>query len=299
MDLTGGWEKTVDCVDGAVDNFVIKDDASAVLLSIPTKDKTTKSLTSELKKYQAKSGIKILKILTDNPLAKDALEEWSTEDGIDLCASPPLEAASNSRAESGVNLCKTKGRTLRQASGAGAPLVSLAMQWAAMASNFVETDADPLKEHRRPVDIWPDLPHRHKDLCYDISFGCRAFRHEGKTTERPHMHRRARPAIFVGWSRTSPSYLLYDLDTHKIYEGSYVTFDERNFPLLSMLLAGEISTADRAIDIDGWRVCANNTIEDADDAALANWCVGKQILLDMPSDYYPHDAPHIWTMRCT
>lgn len=142
-----------------------------------------------------------------------------------------------------------------------------------MNNNFVSTSTDPSGQHRAPVDIWPDLPYRHRDLRHDLPFGCRAWRHEGKDYQnRPHWQRRARPCVFVGWSLDTPSYLLYDIDGHHLFEGTYVTFDETNFPLMDLLLAGETHTADKQIDVDGWRVSANTSIQEADDFTLAHWC---------------------------
>ena len=143
------------------------------------------------------------------------------------------------------------------------------------------------------------MPYRHRDLRHDLPWGCRAWRHEGKDFQsRPNWQRRARPCIFVGWSLDTPSYLLYDIDGHHFFEGTYVTIDERNFPLMDLLLAGETHTADKQIDVDGWRVSANTTIQDADDFTLAHWCAGKQILVTLPADYYPRDAPHQLITRC-
>ena len=41
--------------------------------------------------------------------------------------------------------------------------------------------------------------------------------------------------VFIGLSKYSASYILYDRETRKTHEGSHMTFDEANFPLLDRL----------------------------------------------------------------
>jgi hypothetical protein len=77
---------------------------------------------------------------------------------------------------------------------------------------------------------------------------------------------------------SSPSYLLYDTETYRLFEGSYVTFDTNNFPLLDLLLAGETHTADKQVDVDGWRIAANTLIASADDVDLAHWLRGSYVV---------------------
>lgn len=79
---------------------------------------------------------------------------------------------------------------------------------------------------------------------------------------------------------------------------------------MNLLLAGETHTADKQINVDGWRLSAANTmIQDADDFTLVHWCAhcaGRQILVTLPADYHPRlrgcsgDAPgpHLWITRC-
>ena len=299
IDPTGGLEQTVEAIDGSVDVWGITDDASGARWALPTKSKTTASLVRTLQRFQAKSRVPIQQIFVDGALAKGDIATWAADNDVDIACSPPNEPRSNGRSEATVNILKDSARVLRQTSGAGIPFHFLAMQWAAMNNNFVSTSTDPSGQHRAPVDIWPDLPYRHRDLRHDLPFGCRAWRHEGKDYQnRPHWQRRARPCVFVGWSLDTPSYLLYDIDGHHLFEGTYVTFDETNFPLMDLLLAGETHTADKQIDVDGWRVSANTSIQEADDFTLAHWCAGKQILVTLPADYYPRDAPHRWITRC-
>jgi hypothetical protein len=297
IDCTGSLDQTVTTVCGSVDVFAVTDDTSCARFGLPTTSATTTALVEALQRFQAKSMVKLRRLQCDGALAAGALTTWCLENNIDLTPSPPNEPRSNGRAESLVNLMKTKMRVMRQTSGAGIPFVYLIMSWAAMHSNFLPTSTD--SESRPPVDIWPDLPFRHRELRHDVPWGCRAWRHEGKDYQnRPNWQLRARPCIFVGWSMSSPSYLLYDLESYRIFEGTYVTFDTENFPLLDMQLAGEAHTADKQIDIDGWRVAANTLIDSADDITLAHWCAGKQLVLELPSDFYPSDSPHRWIMQC-
>lgn len=84
--------------------------------------------------------------------------------GLGFMASPPRSPQSNGRAESTVGYCKSKARTFRQASGASTNLHSLALAWAAITSNFLPSNADPLGQNRSPADIFPDYPYRHHNL---------------------------------------------------------------------------------------------------------------------------------------
>ena len=297
IDCSGSLDQTVTAVCGSVDVFAITDDSSNARFALPTKSATTSALVEALQRFQAKSMVKIRRITCDGALAAGALTTWCLENNIDLAPSPPNEPRSNGRAESLVNLLKTKMRVMRQTSGAGIPFAYLIMSWAAMHSNFLPTSTNP--DMRPAIDIWPDMPFRHRDLRHDLPWGCRAWRHEGKDYQnRPNWQRRARPCIFVGWSMSSPSYLLYDIETYRLFEGSYVTFDTNNFPLLDLLLAGETHTADKQVDIDGWRIAANTLIESANDFDLAHWCSGKQLVIELPATFYPRDSPHRWIMQC-
>jgi hypothetical protein len=112
-----------------------------------------------MQRFQAKSMVKIRRITCDGALAAGAMTTWCLKNNIDLAPSPPNEPRSNGRAESLVNLLKTKMRVMRQTSGAGIPFAYLIMSWAAMHSNFLPTSTDPDK--RPAIDIWPDLPFRH------------------------------------------------------------------------------------------------------------------------------------------
>ena len=64
-----------------------------------------------------------------------------------------------------------------------------------------------------------------------------------------------------------------------------------------MKLDGELLPGDRALDLDGWRTPANQDIASTSDFDLAHWCAGKQIVVTLPSHFYPQDAPHTWTAR--
>ena len=107
--------------------------------------------------------------------------------------------------------------------------------------------------------------------------------HYGKTTTDPDWHRRARPCVFVGWSTSSPSYRLYDLDARDIVEAAetHVTFQVDNFPMLSHKLHGETLPGDLALNIDGWRSTSDTALHDATDHVLAQWLAGKQICITL------------------
>jgi hypothetical protein len=299
IDATGGCPAAGKQIDGAIDAFTITDDCSAVRRCYPTKSLSPEQLVLVLKRFQACSLVKIRRILTDEQFNTGAMVAWCDSEGIDLGSAPAREHASNGRAETTVNLVKTKARTFRQTSGATMAFHFLAMSWAATSSNFTPSSVDPAppaQGHRTPAEIWPDFPGRYRDLEHSVPFGCRAYRYEGKGDYN--YTRRARPCIFVGWSNREPAYLLFDLETRSLINGTYVKFHKHVFPMLDMMLAGEVPSSDQAIDVDGWRQNALQHIDSVSDEVLSQWCGNKQIILDCPSDFFPDEVPHIWTVRC-
>ena len=101
--------------------------------------------------------------------------------------------------------------------------------------------------------------------------------------------RRARPGIFVGWSMTSPSYLLFDLDTQRIYEGSYARFEEDVFPLREIALAGEALPSDYVVNVDDWRGVADLPPDEVSDADFARFVSNKGVVFPPPQYYWPDD----------
>jgi len=300
LDSVGGFD-TSRSTDGATDAITVTDDASGVRLCLPVPSKATEHIAKILTNYQAQSQVPIKRILADDPILKDAVVHWCETQPFPVAymASPPKSPQSNGRAESTVGYCKSKARTFRQASGASANLHSFALSWAAITSNFLPSSTDPLGSNRSPVQIFPDFPYRHRNLRHDLPFGCRAFVYEEPPTGQHNLARRARPTVFVGWSTTSPSYKLLDLDTMEVYDrAAGVRFNCTSFPMLEMKTAGEALPSDIALDLDGWRSAAFEKISDASDHAVAHWCAGKQLALRLPSTFYPQDSPFNWTVRC-
>ena len=127
-------------------------------------------------------------------------------------------------------------------------------------------------------------------------YGCRAYLHLTDPSDKTNGPR-AYAGVFIGLSKLSASYILYDHGTTKTHEGSNMRFDEHTFPLLDLLRAGAVHPSDGNLDVDGWHSPAMLKIDDTTDEELAAFCTCKQIEVDMPATWRPHLAPGCWTVR--
>ena len=103
--------------------------------------------------------------------------------------------------------------------------------------------------------------------------------------------------VFIGLSKSFASYLLYDHVTNKTHRGSNMRSDEDNFPILDLLLVGEMHPSDKHLDVVGWRSPATLNVYEAEDEELAAFCTGKQVEVAMPATWRPHLAPGHETVR--
>lgn len=301
LDLSGLLPPDVEQLGGFKTTVVLKDHASGLSTFISLKDKKPASIIGALEEYLAKldrtqAGLKKLVLRGDAEFLATSLKAWGHKNNIDIQGAPPLEHSSNGRAESSVNLGKSKTRAAREVSGAGKEYIGHILPYVGIQEAFLPSSVDPLKKQRTPAEIWPDFPFRHRKLRHDIPWGCLAVRHQGKVLTRNYT-RRGRPCIFLGWSRKTPSYLLLDLETNKTVEGTYVHFFTDRFPLKERLQAGEALPSLSHINIDGWRQVAHEQIDTISDEDLGNFAAGKQIEVVFPANAFPGDAPHQWSAR--
>ncbi len=255
IDSLGGVDPSRLTIDGSIDAFCILDDASAARWCIPTPGKSPEYLATILTEFRANSKVPIKRIMADNPLIAKVVRHWcnAQQPPVAFGASPPRHQVSNSRSESNVGYVKTKARTLRQHAGASEYLHIEAARWAATSSNFVPSAANDGTATLSPAHQWPDFPWNHRSLKHDMPWGCRAYVHYGKITGEPDWQRRARPCVFVGWDRVTPSYRLLDLDAREIILAApaHVVFHPNIFPMLDHKLHGETLLGNLALNIYG------------------------------------------------
>ena len=298
IDSTGKFMAGVKTVDGSTHAFLLTDDASCRREAHPASDKAADTLIQIVDRYQARHQIALKRIRVNGDLYSEEFEAYCNAPSrrILLEASPPYEASSNRRAEATVDLAKTKGRVFKSTSGASYFLWPFILRWACLSWDFIPSEADPLGAQRSPAEIWPRTGH--DGLRHDLPFGCRMYLYEGKRPNRDAAtSRRARPGVFVGWSMTSPAYLLFDLDTQKIYEGSYARFEEDVFPLKDIALAGETLPSDFVMDADSWRGVADMHPDEVSDSDFARFVCNKGVVFQPPKYYWPDDNG-IWLHRC-
>jgi len=223
------------------------------------------------------------------------IKAWCEDNNIHPELSPPREPQSNGRAEASVGVIKSLGRTYRTEAGHGMRFRFYAKDDATLASNTVSSDAHPDGAGRSPLALWPRMPCQHAEMKLP-PYGCRAYRHIRDPTDKTNGPR-AYAGVFIGLKKCSASYILYDHETSKTHEGSHMTFDEANFPLLDLLRAGEAHPSDKTLDVGGWRSPATLKVEESTDEELAAFCTGKQVEVEMPSTWKLHLAPGCWTVR--
>jgi hypothetical protein len=279
--------------------MIITDDFSGARFVFPSKDKTAATVIRSFKRQKAAqdsvNGARLGRIRMDGEYNCDEINAWCAENNIHPEFSPPHEPQSNGRAEASVGVVQSLGRTYRTEAGHGLRFRFWAQEYAALVSNTVSSDADPDGAGRSPLELWPQMPWQHPGMKLP-PYGCRAYLHLTDPSDKTNGPR-AYAGVFIGLSKFSASYILYDHETNKTHEGSHMRFDEDNFPLLDLLRAGELHPSDKTLDVDGWRSPATLKIDEATDEELAAFCTGKQVEVDMPATWRPHLAPGYWTVR--
>jgi hypothetical protein len=277
--------------------LILTDSASSAKTYMALPDKSSPSVLFAIQEWTSKSPILPKRITCDSEISTAEIRAWATPLGIDVVACPPHEHASNGRAESAVGFGKAKTATLRQTGGADESFIALTLEWIGIQSSFIPSKGNTTGT--APVDVWPHIPflhHRHR-LRHDLPLFCLCYRATDATQGDSNLSRRGKACIFLGWSRTSESYRLLDLETHRIIDGRRVTFHEDIFPLKDRQRAGEALPSREPFFVDGTRTLGNIEIKHATDEQLATYCALKSISATWPSTSFPKDAPHCWGFR--
>jgi hypothetical protein len=295
----GGKQHIAPGLGDVVDNLIITDDFSGGRFVFQCKDKTAATVLRAFKRQKAAqdavNSARVAHIRMDGEYNCEEINAWCADNNIHPDFSPPHEPQSNGRAEASVGVVQSLGRTYRTEAGHGLRFRFYAQEYAALVSNTVSSDADPDGAGRSPLELWPRMPWQHAGMKLP-PYGCRAYLHLTDPSDKTNGPR-AYAGVFIGLSKFSASYILYDHETNKTHEGSNMRFDECNFPLLDLLRAGEVHPSDKTLDVDGWRSPAMLKIGEATDEQLAAFCTGKQVEVDMPDTWRPHLAPGYWTVR--
>ena len=161
-------------IDWSTHAFLFTDDTSSRREAHPASDGEAETLIKIIDRYQARHQVQIKRIRIDNALWSDKFETYcnTSSPHIKLEASPAYEASSNGRAESTVDLSKTKASVYKATAGASYYLWPLLLRWACLSWDFIPSEADPLgpKSQRCPAKIWPSAGH--DGLRSDLPFGC-------------------------------------------------------------------------------------------------------------------------------
>ena len=112
------------------------------------------------------------------------------------------------------------------------------LYYSAVQSSKCATSSDPTGAMRSPMTMWPTAPWSHTTQTL-YPWGCEMYGHVGKTTKDPNNAPRARPGMFVGFSKTTSGYLIYHFDTGAVQTYAYVTAIPNRFPCRERQLTGE------------------------------------------------------------
>ena len=297
FDGSGDYGDDCPQADGTVCGVVITDRASDHITYHSLKDKTSATIIGLFQRYQATTGVKLERIMTDPEFYTEEIQAWADANGTRLSSAAPRAQHQNHLSENSVKKLKHRARTCRIAAAVHTRHLSSVYAYAAEALNRTPSSCDPLGKNRSPNQIWGlSPPNSHTSLQLH-PFGARVFGHVGKTTANPNTHSRSLPGVYFGHDQQSASHKILSLDSNKISLHAVVHIDPSRFPLREILLAGELDT-NQDLDPDTWRTTAPMAIADASDIDLSEFLIGKGISLVLPAHLWPNPDQASWRVLC-
>jgi Reverse transcriptase (RNA-dependent DNA polymerase) len=298
IDSSGAYAMDHDNCDGAVlgnftHSWILTDDASNVIITVPGKTATCAELLEHVKDYQAASGVRLKSLYTDLAFLCEPLESWARNNGVKLGACARDVHQANGRSENSVKTIKSLTRINNaQAGTPSARLQPYAHACAAQQHNRTPSSSGP-----SPLSLWPSAPWQHPSSPLH-PWGCRVVGFVGKQSQNPNIAMRGRAGIFVGLDTKTSAYLIYHEATDTICSYGYITaVTPYTFPIKDLQWAGELAPPDGCLDPDAWRRHAARRLHDVDDGPAAEFLSGKQVCFDLPVSCYP-DFTSSWRVRC-
>ena len=268
----------------------LTDQASNFRWSFPAHDFSTDSVVRILQRFQAASPVPIKHIHTDAAYLHGTMDTYCIQHNIRLTGCAPNTHQQAPQAEGTVKQTKRIHRKNQYHACTPLTLQAKGHQYAARQLNATPWSGDPTGANRTPLQIWPSAPFQHPNQTL-YPWGCLAIGHVGKTTSDPNTANRGRPGIFCGFPDNTPGYVLYHIDTSTLVTYAYIHALPNRYPLREIHLLGE--TANTIID-GKWRGAAIYSIDEAPDDQLAQYVVGKQLQLTIPTRINP-TYKHQWT----
>lgn len=238
VDGVGSFNKDEPCIDGYTTGFVITDYSSNAITFIPVLDKKPTTLIRILNEYQARSGVKIRKIRTDNEYVTSETKDWAAVEGIDLSGSAPRTQQQNGLSERSVRTVKDGNRAARILACTNDCLIADGYLNAAQQHNRAPSLRDPLGQKRSPLQQFPTLPFEHRTLPTH-PFGCRCYPLLGKIPGRKSSESRAIAGVYLCHDRYTAGYRILNQETNTVEVHAYADFKPSVFPIRELLLQGE------------------------------------------------------------
>lgn len=212
-------------VDGVMYFIVFVDDFSRWKWVYPIRTRRSEELLSVLQHWRAQFSAElpdfpIVHLHSDNEFNVPAINAWCRENNIHQSFTTPGTPQMNARAERVM-------RTLKEPAGAimGAAAVPKTFwPYAVLTIAYIRNRIG----HASLGNVSPfeRLYKKKADVAHFRTFGCIAYPLIKRNVKQPSFVDKARPGVFVGYSVTSPGYVIYFPDTKTQTTSVEVVFDE-------------------------------------------------------------------------
>ena len=226
---------------------IIVDEGSDMCWTIPVKSKSSVCqviidfVTKAERQFAAKAGgvtcsheLSSLRSDGGGENVSEVLAAWCRKRGVTQELSAPYCQWQNGIAERCVRTVWNGAEAMRKHAGMPARYWPYSIQaFAYTRSRLAMGDDD-----RSPVERWHSITvPLSKRLAHLRTLGCRCYVHIPKALRR-RLDDKARLCIFMGYSDKSKAYLAIDIETGQLLTAVSVAFDETNFPLKTLAIAG-------------------------------------------------------------
>jgi len=292
IDGCGGYPETK---SGNTQSFIITDSSSKLRVVIPTKTKDAGSVLSTIQLFAAHSPSPLRALRTDMGLISQPVTAFCVANNIKLITAAPRAHHANGEAERSVDLIKTQVRVLLLQSGLSRAFIDHAQVYAACALNKTPTTSPILVKLQPPIDAFGESPPFNHHYLPLHPFGCLVYGFVGKQTLDSYASRSI-PGVYLGHDPLSTGHRVYHADRDSVLTYSQVHVEPNCFPFREQQSAGERPGSELLHDL-AWRSVASTHITKVSDFDIANFLMGKQIVLQFNQSLWPM-YPSPWLGLC-